>query len=58
MGAEELAPSVPLVEGNTDLVRYHARAMTEAGALEVVDSRQGQAQADPQEPAFYFALPK
>ena len=58
MSAEELAPSVPQAEGNTDLVRYHAKAMTEAGALEVVDSGQGPAQAGPQEPAFYLALPK
>lgn len=58
MSAEELTPSVPLVEGNTDLVRYHAKAMTEAGALEVADSRQGQAQPGPQEPAFYLAMPK
>ena len=58
MSAEELAPLVPMVEGNTDLVRYHAKAMTEAGALEAVDPGEGQAQAGQQEPAFYLALPK
>jgi hypothetical protein len=56
MSAEELAPVVPLVEGNTDLLRYHAKAMTDAGALEVVDSRQGHPQAAPEEPVFYLAL--
>lgn len=56
MGAGELAPLVPLAEGNTDLVRYHVRAMAEAGALEVMGT--AHSQAEPQEPAFYFALPK
>ena len=32
--AEELTPLVPAAEGNTDLLRYHVKAMTEAGALE------------------------
>jgi DNA-binding transcriptional ArsR family regulator len=58
MSAEELAKVVPLVEGNTDLVRYHAKAMMEAGALELVDSRQGHVGAEREEPVFYFALPK
>jgi hypothetical protein len=58
MSALELASMVPHVEGNVDLARYHAKAMTEAGALEVAGSGQGQAQAGPQEPAFYFALGK
>jgi len=58
MSAVELAPLVPQVEGNADLVRYHAKAMTEVGALEVVGRRGAQEEAGPQEPAFYFALPK
>jgi DNA-binding transcriptional ArsR family regulator len=58
MSAGELASMVPLVEGNADLARYHAKAMTKAGALEVVDSRQGQVEESPREPAFYLALPK
>lgn len=58
MCAGELAALVPLVDGNTDLVRYHARAMTKAGTLEVVGAGQGQAEGRPEEPAFYFALPK
>jgi hypothetical protein len=35
LAAEELIPLVPAVEGNTDLLRYHVKAMTEAGVLEV-----------------------
>ncbi|HKO38180.1 MAG TPA: helix-turn-helix domain-containing protein [Solirubrobacterales bacterium] len=58
MSAVELAPLVPQAEGNADLVRYHAKAMTEVGALEVVDTRRAEGEAGPQEPAFYFALPQ
>lgn len=48
MSVEELASSVPLANGNTDLVRYHAKAMTEAGALEVADAEG--------KPTFFFSL--
>jgi Helix-turn-helix domain len=50
MTVEELTPLVPHVAGNTDLVRYHAKAMTKAGALEVAGENE--------EPSFFFALPK
>jgi hypothetical protein len=50
MTAEELASGVLLAEGNTDLIRYHAKAMTEAGTLEVADAKG--------DPSFFFSLPK
>lgn len=54
MTVEELAPLVPFATDNLDLVRYHAKAMTDAGALEVVDA----GESEPGEPTFFFALPK
>lgn len=48
MSIEELTSSVPLANGNAELVRYHAKAMTEAGALEVVDAAG--------KPTFFFSL--
>lgn len=58
MSAAELAPLVPVAEGNIDLVRYHAKAMTKAGALEVVDAERPQAGAGPAELTFFLALPR
>jgi hypothetical protein len=58
MSAEDLAPLVPFADGNIDLVRYHAKAMIEAGALEVVDASQVQAEQEPDRPTFFFALQK
>lgn len=55
MGVEDLAPLVSSAEGNTDLVRYHAKTMIQAGALEVVGERQGQAEGIPGDPTFFFA---
>ena len=58
MTAEELTPLVPAVEGNADLVRYHVKAMTKAGALEVAGPGQAQAEEGVEEPSFFFAAPK
>lgn len=58
MTVEELAPLVPLVNGSTDLVRYHAKAMTETGALELAGPRQAQPAKEQAEPPLFFALPK
>jgi hypothetical protein len=58
MSVEELTPLVPQVDGNTDLTRYHAKAMAKAGVLEVVGPNQAQAEGRPEEPAFFFALPR
>jgi hypothetical protein len=55
MSAEALAPLVPIAEGNIDLVRYHAKAMTEAGALEVVSANRAQAGQEPDKSTFFFA---
>lgn len=49
---------VPLANGNTDLVRYHAKAMTDAGALELAGAGQAQPEKNPAEPAFFFAFPE
>lgn len=58
MTAEDLVPLVPLAGGNTDLVRYHAKGMIEAGALEIVDANPPAGQGRPQEPTFFLALTK
>jgi hypothetical protein len=57
MSTGELAPLVPAVDGNADLLRYHVKAMTKAGVLEVAGA-QAQAEAKPEDPSFFFALPK
>jgi hypothetical protein len=35
LSVEELVPQLPAVDGNTELIRYHANSMVRAGALVV-----------------------
>lgn len=59
LSPEELTPLAPAVEGNADLIRYHLKAMTEAGALEVaVPAAPAQAEGKAEEPSFFFAEQK
>jgi len=58
LATEELTRLVPAVDGNTDLLRYHVKAMIKAGALEVADPAQVQTEGETEEPSFFFALPK
>jgi Helix-turn-helix domain len=50
MTVEELTPLVPHADGNADLVRYHAKAMTKAGALEVAGDNEAQSEEKPGSP--------
>jgi hypothetical protein len=58
MSVEELTPLIPLADGNTDLIRYHAKGMTDAGVLEVAETSQARAAGESREPSFFFPLPK
>jgi hypothetical protein len=55
MSVEELTSLVSLADGNTDLVRYHAKAMTKAGVLEVSKANRAPAEGGP-EPSLFFPL--
>ncbi|HST69901.1 MAG TPA: hypothetical protein VLI94_09610 [Solirubrobacterales bacterium] len=57
MSTEELVPLVPAVDGNADLLRYHVKAMTKAGVLELAGA-QAKTDGEREEPSFFFALPK
>jgi hypothetical protein len=47
LSVNDLIPLLPSVEGNEELVRYHANAMTKVGVLELLDIRA-------EEPRFSF----
>lgn len=54
LSADELMPLVPAVDGNVELIRYHAKWMVDAGALEVAVT---QVKAAAEVPCFYFPSP-
>jgi hypothetical protein len=54
LSAEDLKPLVPAVDGNVELLRYHAKSMVEAGVLEVASTQVG---AAAEVPCFYFPSP-
>lgn len=54
LSAGDLTPLVPAVDGNVELIRYHAKSMVVAGALEVTVA---QVKAAAEVPCFYFPSP-
>jgi len=58
MTIDELTPLVSLADGNVDLVRYHAKAMIEAGALDAAAPNQAQAEGESEQPSLFFPLPR
>lgn len=54
LSVDDLIPLLPAVNGNAELIRYHASSMVEAGALEVVSL---QVKTASEVPCFYFPLP-
>ena len=53
LSVENLIPLLPAVDGNAELIRYHADAMVKAGALEVSVQDEGASEV----PRFYFPIP-
>lgn len=51
LSVDDLIPRLPAVDGNKELIRYHANSMVQAGALEVAST---QIKATAEVPCFYF----
>lgn len=54
LSVDDLIPQLSAVDGNAELIRYHANSMVKAGALEIVST---QVKAASEVPFFYFPLP-
>ncbi len=54
LSVDDLVPLLSSIDGNVELIRYHANSMVKAGALEVASV---QVKAATEVPCFYFPLP-